>query len=248
MAINRYITSKNNFIDYIKTELGEEYNCLELSAKQLDNIVNDTIQLWCENAYGGLLKRIYVLPIVSGTSDYVIGDDSDEPDIFSIYNIIEESRLNSLLLTPRLDGSTMLIQNLYNHSNSYKFLDYEIGGEYLEMYSKIYMPKTSYTWDEATQTLHLFADPNRDDTLALVVSQKRASDVGLYNETWVKKYAVAQAQLHWGKNLMKHNGVTLPGGASLNFEGIIDDAKSEIEKLETQLEEKYSEPPGFWIA
>ena len=47
----------------------------------------------------------------------------------------------------------------------------------------------------------------------------------------------------WGQNLIKFQGVKLPGGLELNGRQIYDDAVAEIEKHEEKLMTEYALPP-----
>ena len=59
----------------------------------------------------------------------------------------------------------------------------------------------------------------------------------------LKKYLTSLIKKQWGQNLIKFNGVQLPGGISLNGRQIYDDAIAELEKLEEQLHNEYELPP-----
>ena len=59
----------------------------------------------------------------------------------------------------------------------------------------------------------------------------------------VKKYTTALIKKQWGQNLIKFQGVMLPGGVSLNGRQIYDDAVREIEELDRELRETYEQPP-----
>ena len=65
----------------------------------------------------------------------------------------------------------------------------------------------------------------------------------LYNDWWLKKYLTALIKKQWGQNMIKFNGVKLPGGVQLNGRQIYDDGVGEIEKLEEQLKKEYELPP-----
>ena len=60
----------------------------------------------------------------------------------------------------------------------------------------------------------------------------RFTDV--YNDVWLKKYVTALIKKQWGQNLSKFEGVQLPGGVTLQGRQILEDANTEIEKLEEQ--------------
>ena len=65
----------------------------------------------------------------------------------------------------------------------------------------------------------------------------------LYNDWWLKKYLTALIKKQWGQNMIKFNGVQLPGGIQLSGRQIYDDGVGEIEKLEEQLKKEYELPP-----
>ena len=56
----------------------------------------------------------------------------------------------------------------------------------------------------------------------------------VYNDVWLKKYVTALIKKQWGQNLSKFEGVQLPGGVTLQGRQILEDANTEIEKLEEQ--------------
>lgn len=76
---------------------------------------------------------------------------------------------------------------------------------------------------------------------AKVVSDK------VWNNGWLKRYATELCRLQWGINLSKYDNITLPGGATINVDRIIQMAEDKIEKLKEELYENYTEPPQFFI-
>jgi len=56
----------------------------------------------------------------------------------------------------------------------------------------------------------------------------------VYNDVWLKKYVTALIKRQWGINLSKFDGIQLPGGVTLQGRTILEDANTEIEKLEEQ--------------
>ena len=47
----------------------------------------------------------------------------------------------------------------------------------------------------------------------------------------------------WGQNLIKFQGVKLPGGIELNGRQIYDDAQVELDKIQTEMMSSYEIPP-----
>ena len=53
----------------------------------------------------------------------------------------------------------------------------------------------------------------------------------VWNDSFLKPYTVALMKRQWGQNLLKFQGVKLPGGVELNGRQIYDDAEKEIERI-----------------
>jgi hypothetical protein len=69
-----------------------------------------------------------------------------------------------------------------------------------------------------------------------------------YNDRWLKEFSTALIKEQWGINLSKFEGVQLPGGITLNGRAILEDARSEIDKLKDELSTKYELPVDFMMA
>jgi hypothetical protein len=69
----------------------------------------------------------------------------------------------------------------------------------------------------------------------------------VYNDMWLKRYVTALFKRQWGLNLIKFEGIQLPGGVTLNGRQTFDDANAEIEKLEEQLRLNHEDPPDFFV-
>lgn len=69
----------------------------------------------------------------------------------------------------------------------------------------------------------------------------------VYNDRFLKKYATALIKRQWGLNLIKFEGMQLPGGVTLNGRQIYEDATQDIEKIEEAMESTYSFPPDFFV-
>ena len=95
-------------------------------------------------------------------------------------------------------------------------------------------------WDDATDI---------DDWL--VVQCYKKIDGGtyseIYNDLFLKKYTTALFKKQWGQNLIKFEGMQLPGGATLNGRQIYDDGNTELEKLEEEMQLRYSLPDNFYV-
>ena len=69
----------------------------------------------------------------------------------------------------------------------------------------------------------------------------------VYNDFFVKKYLTALMKRQWGQNLIKFQGVKLPGGVELNGRQLYDDAEKELEVIREQMSNTYEIPPLDFI-
>ena len=112
----------------------------------------------------------------------------------------------------------------------------------------IITPDTQLRFNKKNHRLYLDIDFGQmsDDTFIIIDGYRLLdpSDApAIYNDFWLKKYATAVIKKQWGMNLIKFNGVLLPGGVQLNGRQIYEDAIKEIEEIEYSLKTEYELPP-----
>ena len=74
-----------------------------------------------------------------------------------------------------------------------------------------------------------------------------ATHSAVWNDLWLKRYATALIKRQWGANLIKFEGMQLPGGVVLNGRQMFDDANQEIQTLEENLRTVWEEPVDFYV-
>ena len=69
----------------------------------------------------------------------------------------------------------------------------------------------------------------------------------VWNDMWLKEYTTALIKQQWGSNLIKFEGMQLPGGVTLNGRQIFEDALQEIEKLREKIRMDFEMPADFFV-
>ena len=105
-----------------------------------------------------------------------------------------------------------------------------------------------YRFNCRQDRLYIDIDPERvTEDQWLLIECYRALDPStfteVYNDQFVKKYATALIKRQWGQNLIKFNGVQLPGGVSMNGRQLYEDALNEIQALMDASSSTYELPP-----
>jgi len=65
----------------------------------------------------------------------------------------------------------------------------------------------------------------------------------VWNDSFLKKYLTSLIKRQWGQNLIKFQGVKLPGGVELNGRQIYDDGQRELDVIMEQMSSTYELPP-----
>ncbi len=70
------------------------------------------------------------------------------------------------------------------------------------------------------------------------------SDYGrVWNDSFLKPYATALLKKQWAQNMLKFQGVKLPGGIELNGREMYEDAEKDLEKIRENMSNTYELPP-----
>lgn len=81
----------------------------------------------------------------------------------------------------------------------------------------------------------------------LIIDCWRLLDPNTYTQVWndsfLKLYLTSLIKRQWGQNLIKFQGVKLPGGVELNGRQMYDDAQREIDQLMEKMSSTYELPP-----
>ncbi len=133
-------------------------------------------------------------------------------------------------------------------SGALDLLNYAMVKRYLEDLDYLLNPHAQIRFNKKNHKLYLDIDWQQvGENEYVIIDCYRIVDPSdapkLYNDWWLKKYLTALIKKQWGQNMIKFNGVLLPGGVQLNGRQIYDDGVAEVEKLEQQLKDEYELPP-----
>jgi len=65
----------------------------------------------------------------------------------------------------------------------------------------------------------------------------------VWNDSFLKKYTTALLKKQWGQNLLKFQGVKLPGGVELDGRAIYEDGMKDLEIIRDMMSNTYELPP-----
>ena len=141
----------------------------------------------------------------------------------------------------------LFLNDLYNF-NSVDLLQYAMTKTYLEDIDFLLTTDKQVRFNKRQDRLYLDIDwkAEKEGTF-LIMDCYRALDPeafsGVYNDTFLKKYLTAIIKKQWGQNLIKFQGVKLPGGVELNGRQLYDDAERELDSIQQRMMTEYELPP-----
>ena len=141
----------------------------------------------------------------------------------------------------------LFLNDLY-YFNSIELLQYSMVKRYLEDIDFLLTTDKQIRYNKRQDRLYLDIDwKSQSKDTFLVIDCYRALDpesfTQVYNDSFVKKYLTALIKRQWGQNLIKFNGVKLPGGIELNGRQIYEDAERELEDIKQRMSSEYEIPP-----
>ena len=159
----------------------------------------------------------------------------------------------------KFDGSNTVTNNMFSvkyqlflndiyYFGSTEILTYAMTKRYLEDIDFALSTDKFIRFNQRQDRLYLDIDwgsATVDDYL--IIDCYRLLDPSSYSRVWndsfLKRYVTALVKRQWGQNLMKFQGVKLPGGIELNGRQIYDDAQKDLEVIREQMSNTYELPP-----
>ena len=141
----------------------------------------------------------------------------------------------------------LFLNDLYQFG-SIDLLQYTMVQTYLEDITHLLNPNMRYRFNIRQDRLYIDADfgvLTAGDYF--VIDCFRILDPNdftrVYNDPFLKRYFTALCKKQWGQNLIKFQGVQLPGGIQLNGRQIYDDGVAELAEIRAKMASDYEMPP-----
>lgn len=219
--------------------------------------------LYCEQTFGEFIKGEQIkvgdkLMTVSSDDDYfklgIIDSHKIEmPDwIVGVTRILPSSQaLNSQNLFD-LQYQLRLNDFTATQITTQSLIYFEQAMEHISLLNFELTAKPEFDWNYYDGVLYPRVSWGYDFCVGdfMIVEGYRSHDFEgqsrVFNEIWLKQYAVALAKKCYSQNLKKYQNVQLPGGVTFNADQMYQEAQTEIDKLENQLQ-SLSWPSAFMI-
>ena len=157
------------------------------------------------------------------------------------------------------DGSNTITNNMFSvkyqlflndiyYWGSTEILTYAMVKTYLEDINFLLTTQKQIRFNQRQDRLYLDVDwANVTEGDYIIMDCYRVLNPNDYTRVWndsfLKPYLTALIKRQWGMNLIKFQGVKLPGGVELNGRQMYDDAEKELERIREMMSNSYELPP-----
>lgn len=244
--------SRQTLIDYCLRALGDPVIEINVDEDQLDDRVDQALEFFRE-FHADSMVRTYLKHQLS---------DSDVSNKYVEVgnNVLQVKRV--LPFTSSTTGSGMFdvkYQLMLNDiTNMTSFLGDVSYFSQIQQYTQLLdmtlngQPQHDYSYHQKRVYIHGdFEDETLKANKYIVIEALISVDENVHSSVWdnkfLKLYTTALIKQQWGANLMKFEGVQLPGGVTMNGRQIFEDATQDIQKLQEDIRLEHEEPPMFFV-
>ena len=130
----------------------------------------------------------------------------------------------------------------------FDMLSYSMTMSYLETMNFLLNTHVKIRFNQRVDRMYLDVDwSNLKENEFLIIECYRGLDgedySRMWNDSFLKPYLTSLIKRQWGMNLIKFQGVKLPGGIEFNGRQIFDDANKEIDEIKERMTFNYELPP-----
>ena len=237
-------STREEFKEYCLRALGKPVIEINVDDTQVDDRVDQALRFYWDYHFDGTEKTYYKHQVDANT-------------INNQYIELPENIIGAVKVFPIGDPATssgdifniryqIALNDLYTLTNV-ALVDYYMTMEHLAFVQELLVGKPQMRFNRHRNRLHL--DETKGDLTEgtwIVIEAYEVVDPDVFTDVWADRwlqyYTSQLIKRNWGSNLMKFEGMQLPGGVQFNGRQIYDDAQAEILRLEEEMIVNYSLP------
>jgi hypothetical protein len=245
--------SRETLIDYCKRRLGDPVIEINVDEDQLEDRVDEALQYYQE-FHSDATFRTYLKHQMTAddiTNRY-IDISSDIQFVSRVFPFISNQSATKNLFNLRYQLHLSEVADMSQFAGDIAY--YEQIQQYLSMLDQVLNGTPIVDYARRQNRIYINGhiedlDIVEGDYLVAEVYQivQPDSHTSIYNDMWLKEYTTALIKQQWGMNLIKFEGMQLPGGVILNGRQLYDDATGEIQDLREKIRLEHEMPADFFV-
>jgi len=173
--------------------------------------------------------------------------------VMTVYRVLTLDGFSSGRGTGLFSANYQFLMNDLSWLTSSSVIPYFLTRSHMEMLNDMFVGDMQVRFNRYINKLYLDIDWNRRVRAGdyIVAEVQRILDPASYSKIWsdrfLRDYATALVKRQWGQNLIKYEGVQMPGGVTFNGRGIYEEGNREVTELEERVRSHFELPPEFLV-
>jgi len=246
------VSTRQGLIDYCLRELGDPVIEINVDQDQLEDRVDEALQYYQEFHSDATVRTYLKHQITSDdVSNEYISVASGITQVTKLF-AIKSGNVNRNFFDIKYQMHLNDIADLHSYIGDLAY--YEQMQQYLSLLDMRLTGTPQVNFSRRQNRLYIhgdFADGDikADDYIVAEIYQiiDPQTHTSVYNDMWLKEYTTALIKRQWGANLIKFDGMQLPGGVVLNGRQIFEDATQDIERLRETIRLEHELPADFFV-
>jgi hypothetical protein len=231
-------TLKQNLIDYVRLQLGDQIVDIELDAEHYEAAYQRTIGVYRQRAQNAYEESYIFMELVTNVNIY------DMPqEVQSVRQIFRRTFGDSTgPFASNFDPFSQASMNVYlmNFNVAGGLATYDFYSQYVELAGRMFGAYMNYTFNPVTKKLQLIRDPKGTGEAVLLWCYNLKPEFNLLSDfqivQWIRDYMVANCKLIIGEAREKFGQIAGPqGGGTLNGAAMKAEAQVAMDKLVEEL-------------
>tara|TARA_Y100000114_G_scaffold54465_1_gene49799 strand:+ start:8719 stop:9471 length:753 start_codon:yes stop_codon:yes gene_type:complete len=243
--------SRSTLIDYCLRALGAPVIEINLDDDQIGDRIDEALQFY-QHYHADAIEKVYLKHQVTQVdidNKYIPLNDLIT-DVVQVLPLRDNKNTGDSMFDVRYQ---MHLNDVYNLGFMGSLVEYEMTQQFLSLLDMVIDNDQKHiSFDRHKNQLRIDMDWGSEVEVGhfviiecyRILNPDTFTDV--YNDYFLKKYATALLKMQWGMNLLKFEGMQMPGGVTFNGRQLFDDAKEEIQKLEEEVRLNWEQPVDFY--
>jgi len=231
-------TLKQNLIDYVRLQLGDQIVDIELDAEHYEAAYQRTIGVYRQRAQNAYEESYIFMELVTNVNIYDLPQE-----VQTVRQIFRRTFGDSTgPFASNFDPFSQASMNVYlmNFNVAGGLATYDFYSQYVELAGRMFGAYMNYTWNPVTKKLQLIRDPKGTGEAVLLWCYNLKPEFNLLNDfqivQWIRDYMVANCKLIIGEAREKFGTIAGPqGGGTLNGTAMKAEAQVSMDKLIEEL-------------
>ncbi|CAB4138075.1 hypothetical protein UFOVP328_268 [uncultured Caudovirales phage] len=231
-------TLKQNLIDYVRLQLGDQIVDIELDAEHFEAAYQKTIGTYRQRAQAAYEESYNFLELVKDVSIYTLPQE-----VIQVRQIFRRTFGNSTGPgASNFDPFTQASLNVYlmNFNVAGGLATYDFYTQYVEQAARMFGGYVNFTWNPVTKKLQMVRDWKGTGENVLLWTYNLKPEINLLSDyqisQWIRDYMVANCKYIIGEAREKFGTIAGPqGGGTLNGTAMKSEAQVQMDALLDQL-------------